>query len=391
MQFCLILSFISLARALVLPGPSGPHPVSMVIESLTDKGRPDPYAPSSSPHPRRVMTSLFLPINSTAVRSEIRTVPYMTPLVAADYGLLATSVGLPNSTFASFEVNTTYVLAGRRCSNTRDRSNSNIQSKKIPLVIFSPGFGQSRLLYGIMARSMASEGYAVVTIDHPYDASIVEFPDGSFVRNANISTDDDAALEQVIKVRSADVSFVIDQLKDAAVFRRAYDQHKTAIDFDRIVMYGHSLGGATAATAMLSDPRILGGVDLDGRFFNPVLETGLDRPFLLLGRQDHSAQDPTWAALYEKLRGARVEMSVAGTVHSSFTDYPFIVDALKLPKDAAEQVAGSVSGQRMDTVVKSVLAAFCEFVFGSKAAPELLKPGNGPVPELTVVQADLRK
>ncbi|KAK8029687.1 hypothetical protein PG993_010978 [Apiospora rasikravindrae] len=390
MQLRLILPFISLAGALLLPNPSGPHPVSMVVESLTDKSRPDPYAPSGSPHPRRVMTSLFLPTNSTAVRSEVRTVPYMTPLVAADYGLLATSIGLPNSTFASFEVNTTHVLAGRRCSNG-DRINSQVQTPRLPLVIFSPGFGQSRLLYGIMARSMASEGYAVVTIDHPYDASIVEFPDGSFVRNANISTDDDAALEQVIKVRSADVSFVIDQLKDSAVFRRAYDQHKIAIDFDRIVMYGHSLGGATAATVMLSDPRILGGVDLDGRFFNPVLESGLDRPLLLLGRQDHSSEDPTWPALYAKLRGARVEMSVKGAIHASFTDYPFIVDTLKLPKDTAEQVAGSVSGQRMDAVVKGVLVAFCEFVFGNKTAPEILQPGPGPVPELTVVQADLRK
>lgn len=200
MQFSLVLPFISLAGALMLPNPTGPYPVSVVVGSLTDKSRIDPYAPSDSTRQRRVMTSLFLPVYSTAVRSKVRTVPYMTPLVAEDYGLLATTIGLPNSTFASFEVNTTQVLGGR-CSN-KSRSTSSARRPRLPLIIFSPGFGQSRLLYGTMARSMASEGYAVVTIDHPYDASVVEFPDGSFVRNANISTDDDAALEQVIKVGS---------------------------------------------------------------------------------------------------------------------------------------------------------------------------------------------
>ncbi|KAK8001217.1 PAF acetylhydrolase family protein [Apiospora marii] len=389
MHFHLVLPFISLAGALMLPNPTGPYPVSVVVESLTDKSRLDPYAPSGSSHQRRVVTSLFLPVNSTAVRSEVRTVPYMTPLVAEDYGLLATTIGLPNSTFASFKVNTTHVL-GVRCSN-KSRSTSNARWPRLPLIIFSPGFGQSRLLYGTMARSMASEGYAVVTIDHPYDASVVEFPDGSFVRNANISTDDDAALEQVIKVRSADVSFVIDQLKDSAAFRRAYNQHKAAIDFDRIVMYGHSLGGATAATVMHSDARILGGVDMDGRFFNPALKNGLDRPFLLLGRPDHSSEDPTWSAFYERLRGPRVDMAVAGTTHASFTDFPVIVDLLDLPRPTADQVAGSASGERMDVVVKSVLIAFCDFVFGKNEFPELLQHGQEGLPEITVVRTDLKR
>lgn len=190
-------------------------------------------------------------------------------------------------------------------------------------------------------------------------------------------------------MRSADVSFFIDQLKDTAVFHRAFDHHQVAIDFDRIVMYGHSLGGATAATVMLSDSRIMGGVDMDGRLFNPVLKTGLDRPFLLLGRPDHSSEDPTWSAFYERLRGARVDMAVAGTIHASYTDFPAIVNILDLPKPTADQVAGSVSGKRMDVVVKSVLIAFCEFVFGRNTSPELLQHGQEGLPEITVVRADL--
>ncbi|KAK8096877.1 Alpha/Beta hydrolase protein [Apiospora kogelbergensis] len=366
MQLLLFMPFLAFTRALLLPRPNGPFPVSMVVESLTDQSRSDPYAPSGSPHQRRVMTSLFLPIDPAVVRSEVRTIPYMTPLVAADYGRIQS-------------------CRGGRCKTASQ------PPTKLPLVVFSPGFGQSRLLYGSMARSLASEGYAVVTIDHPYDASYVEFPDGSFVRNANISTDDDGALEQVLQVRAADVSFVIDQLSESTVFRRAYDNHRIVIDFGRIVMYGHSLGGAAAATVMLSDPRVRGGVDMDGRFFKPVLEKGLDRPFVLLGRPDHSSEDPTWPAVYDKLLGARVEMAVAGTIHASFTDFPVIVNSLNLTKSTAELVAGSVSGRRMDLVINSVLVAFCDFVFGHNPAPEILQHGKSVLPELTVVQSDLRR
>lgn len=192
-------------------------------------------------------------------------------------------------------------------------------------------------------------------------------------------------------MRSTDVSFVIDQLKDSRVFHRAYDNHKVAIDFKRIVMYGHSLGGATAASVMLSEPRILGGVDMDGRFFNPVLEKGVDRPVVLLGRTNHSAEDATWPVVYEKLRGGRVEMAVAGTLHSSFTDFPVIVNSLNLTKSIAEAVGGSISGKRMDVVVKSVMIAFCDFIFGKNPAPEILQSGKAVLPELTVLRGDLRK
>jgi len=48
-------------------------------------------------------------------------------------------------------------------------------------------------------------------------------------------------------------------------------------------MFGHSLGGATAAAAMLDDQRIKAGVNLDGTLFGPVVNAGLDRPFMLVG------------------------------------------------------------------------------------------------------------
>ena len=50
-----------------------------------------------------------------------------------------------------------------------------------PVVLFSPGFGVERELYAGLVEDLASHGYVVVAIDHPHDASIVEFPDGHVV------------------------------------------------------------------------------------------------------------------------------------------------------------------------------------------------------------------
>ena len=54
------------------------------------------------------------------------------------------------------------------------------------------------------------------------------------------------------------------------------------LDLHAVGMFGFSLGGATAAAAMLVDPRLRAGVDLDGSIYGPVARLGLARPFLLM-------------------------------------------------------------------------------------------------------------
>ena len=190
------------------------------------------------------------------------------------------------------------------------------------------------------------------------------------------------------------MSFVIDQLQRSKTFADDLCAHKTSINFEQIVMYGHSLGGATAAAAMLSDTRIKGGMDMDGRFFNPVLQQGLDRPFALLGRPEHRAEDDTWPEFFFNLRGSRFEMQVAGAAHGSFTDFPVLIDSLDLPegmKEVVGQVLGSASGETMDQVIRSVMVAFCDFVFGKSPAPAILEKGQKQIPEMTVLRSDIRE
>lgn len=43
----------------------------------------------------------------------------------------------------------------------------------VPILLFSPGYSIPRLYYSYLASSIASEGFIVITIDHPGDANII--------------------------------------------------------------------------------------------------------------------------------------------------------------------------------------------------------------------------
>ncbi|MEV6697269.1 hypothetical protein AB0M68_08830 [Streptomyces sp. NPDC051453] len=76
-------------------------------------------------------------------------------------------------------------------------------------------------------------------------------------------------------------------------------------------MFGHSLGGDTAA-----DHRIMADGDLDGSLDGPAATTGLDRrPFLLTSNASHSGEnDPSREDFWSHLRG-RSPLRLRASVH----------------------------------------------------------------------------
>ncbi len=166
-----------------------------------------------------------------------------------------------------------------------------IQNGSLPLVFFSHGaFGwyQSNMS---AYRELASNGYVVVSLDHPYHAFFTKDTTGKlitvdpeFMQNAlYIGNEDIDATETVdiysteqewIKLRTADMNYAIDAFKAACSGN--YDgwtipdggSEKVSsalalIDTDRIGLMGHSLGGATAVTVGRRDD-ISAVIDIDG-------------------------------------------------------------------------------------------------------------------------------
>ena len=158
-------------------------------------------------------------------------------------------------------------------------------------------------------------------------------------------------------------------------------------------MFGHSLGGAATAAAMLNDNRIAGGIAMDGSLYGPVVQKGLDRPFMLMAHTSHSrtnnsaADDPTnsWFHFWYNLRGWKLDVMLANSQHYTFSDFPIVLETLRIVPNAttANKLLGTdLNGSRALKIVATYVTAFMDMVLKCKHSPLL----QGPVdafPEVT--------
>jgi len=114
--------------------------------------------------------------------------------------------------------------------------------------------------YTILFEGLASCGYLVITMDHIYNAALVEFPDETII--FSIPTLNGNA--QSLDVRTKDSSFVIEQLSNTAFVTQIPGIAHRDFKSSKIAMLGHSFGGTTTLSALGADKRVLGGVSLDG-------------------------------------------------------------------------------------------------------------------------------
>jgi dienelactone hydrolase len=239
----------------------------------------------------------------------------------------------------------------------------------LPVVVYSPGSGSDRSINTALVEQLASRGYLVVTIDHTYDAEEVEFPGGR-IEPRTMPPDSRQVNTEAVAVREADTRFVLDEL--TAIQNGANpdaEQHplpdglRGAMDLSRIGMFGHSIGGATAAATMLDDPRIKAGIDMDGTIYGPVATAGLNRPFLLLSSQNHGRDnDPTWASFWANLTGWKLDLRLQGSAHAFFTDaeilYPQVAPLLNIPPDQLAQIIGTIDPERAMAATAAYVDSF---------------------------------
>lgn len=330
---------------IIFPEPDTPFRVMRMSQEVTDPDRPDPF---NETHVRRVMIDKYTPVPKQACLETCR-VPYMPETIAAvqdaaiDYyvdwefqGEMKWSSGL----LAQAEIDF--------CCEVEEGSNSD--QTGFPTVVFGPGYNASRYLYSSIAQNLAGMGYNVIVTDHPYDANIVEFPDGTSTLWAPLEFTLEIA-EFLIRERVADVSLILDTLGFT--------------DDDRAINVGHSLGGAAAVLAVTTDARVAGGVNLDGSMYGT--DTA-DRPVLLFAAEDHPFEtDPSWDDFVNRTRplGTWVKwLTLEASVHWSFTDYAVFSDIAGLREDGSLLgfVYGGIRGERVMEILREYLSDFVRFV-----------------------------
>jgi dienelactone hydrolase len=287
--------------AIVPPPPTGPAPVGYQRLTLTDSQRRDPISPASGA--RRVVLRVFYPAAAAGP------IP-ASVLNDAERAAFAAAGGVPADALIG--------LGGPATTGAPPAAGRH------PVLLLSHGLGSSTALLTAHATDLASHGYVVVGIDHPGDALPVDVGAGRIVNPDPRGID---IVDLLYRTRVADVRFLLGRLATLRGVGR--------LDLKRVGGFGHSLGGATMAGAMLADRRLRAGVDLDGRLFGPVIRRGLSRPFgIMVG--DPPAM-PTITAFRRHTRGPHPLDTAAGTGHGAFTDVVWLAPQLGL--DAPTRVS----------------------------------------------------
>ncbi|PSK95386.1 platelet-activating factor acetylhydrolase isoform II [Murinocardiopsis flavida] len=373
------------------PKPTGPYGVGQVELALTDTSRGHPWVQSADQ--RDLMATLWYP----AAGGGGEPARYTSDAVEGVLDGELEQLGLSRDAVD---------FAGTR-GNATVGADVASGAGRLPVLLYSHGFNQSRHQATAQLEELASRGYAVVAMDHPYETSAVAFPDGRVVRDTIPGGDSAKAIEEGVAVRVADTRFVLDTLEAAADGaevggRRLPRGLGAALDLSAVGMFGHSAGGLTAAEAMLADERIDAGANLDGSIGYHVgdgkwaasTERGADRPFLIMGggrtsgkrHMPHTSEhSPDWRMFRAASTGASLEVYFEEGEHMGFIDTQWVmpqIEARLRPGGPAwergvDASIGTVDPERSVAAQRAYITAFFDAYVRGEPRPLL----DGPSPE----------
>jgi predicted dienelactone hydrolase len=253
---------------LKIPEPTGPYTVGVTNYHWVDKNREETYADPPVEH-RELMVRVWYPAELT---KEARKAPYA--LDSETIRIVGNKLPLEYRMLLY-----SWLHAENHSYTDVPMANENQQ---YPVLVFSPGFGFSPYMYASQMEELASNGYIVYGIDHPYHTEVPTVFPGGRIAEGNMSLPEETeGIDQEIIVWVEDVLFAIEQINEL----NEYDPQGLMtgrLDVSRMGMFGHSLGGATTAQVMHLEPQIIAGVNMDGFFYGSVIEEGLAHPIMLL-------------------------------------------------------------------------------------------------------------
>jgi len=345
-------------RSLRLPAPTGPASVGTRLLMLVDRSRVDPFDPRH--RHRRLMIQVWYPAVPSGPRAA-----YLAPRVAR---IFAVEHRLPAAAFAHVRTN------AYQDARPLERPGG------YPAIVFSPGYAVPHALYTSLLEELSSKGFVVIALDHTYETVAVQFPSGELVRRSlpsDLGRKGSSAsyqlLLRILRQRVADLQFLRRSLP--ALNKRVGQ----VIDRSRVGVFGHSLGGLTAAAALEADRALHTGVDLDGSIFGPGVRRPLSQPFMIM--TEHG--DGTMLRFWPKLRGARLFVQIAGTRHLNFSDSNVLAPWLRRTH-AALPVVGTIKAARALKIERAYLDAFFGRHLADAAAP--LLDSASPFPEVHLMR-----
>ena len=340
-------SALSYSSAVTVPSPTGPFTVGTRVLDLTDTTRDDPYLNGGVK--REIAVRLWYPASPS---QPCRPAEYTSPAVWEYFSQL--------TNVRPFQVIT------NSCWNAQ------IADAPHPVVVFTPGYTATFTDYTFLLEDLASRGYVVVSVDHTYEATAVEFPDGRLAKSVlgshlgNTWRGDETTFSSATQVRLQDFEFVLNEL--GRLNAQPGGPFVSRLDMSKVAIAGHSMGGMAALLSLRLEARFQAGVILD----SPVpeaLASGTNKPLFILAA-GRSQWDAGECRLWKNLLGPRLAANFAGTEHAAFSDWIWLANT------AIE--AGPMGPEKAMAAVRDYVAAFLDASLRQESPKKLL---TGPSPD----------
>jgi predicted dienelactone hydrolase len=286
--------------------------------------------------------------------------------------------------------------------------------RRLPVLVFSGGFTGIPSYATALLEELASRGYIVLNIVHPYELTAATLADGRVVSmldtagaprpairevfdewrtedatvaavTAAASRDEQLRLLRgylntltkttaVVRRWVADTKVVLDQWTSLPATSRAGELAGRA-DLARLGVFGHSMGGVVAGQLCVDDRRCRAGLNLDGiPQYGTMIDRTLPHAFLMVysarpGRL--GANDP----IYRRAARTYYRVDVADTRHLDFSDMTLWGGPLReLP------VLGTIAPERIAAITRTVVREFFDQELLGRRSP--LLAGAEKLPEV---------
>ncbi len=257
-----------------------------------------------------------------------------------------------------------------------------LEGRRFPLILFNHGFGSYIEAHTYLYIELASHGYVVASIGHPYEGMITELDDGTtynrpkgitskcyspvipstiaLLKHQKAKGTNEELWAKFDAVQKRYNRFLMDRIPEweldtKAALKVLKDKYSNMIDFENgIGVAGHSLGGATAYALCEDEPETFTcGINMDGGLFGNHDGKVITTPFIQMNCE---ANKTTVTVAFVKNKNVAYHAVFRDMQHLGFSDLKHVIPLSSMvgkqdPDIAHKEVCG-IHLEFFDTYLK---------------------------------------
>jgi predicted dienelactone hydrolase len=377
-----------------LPAPTGQLPIGTTRWVVTDRSRDEIFAPGRK---RDIQIIAWYPSAGDTRKPGLIVAPYLRNGLeeVQSFARLA-KLGDAWDALAAMTTHATMEADPARSPS------------RFPVIVFQHGFTGLPSSHTALMEDLASHGWVVLNLIHPYEATAASLADGTVVTHLDeknairapivgvfnewgpeadtmtkvTAAETDAEKEKlmrgylgtlkntdlVVKRWVLDAKYAIDHLpsRGPAAFLTS------RLDLTRLGFAGHSMGGVAAAQFCVEDRRCKAALNLDGiPQYGTMIDTPMPAPFLMV----YSARPGRAGAsdiIYKRSASKYYRVDVKDTLHLDFTDMNFWGGPLR-----ERGAYGKIDPARAALITRTIVREF--FAQEILKQPSALLSGQAPL------------